>query len=52
MGHPSVASVIPGAAPAAQVERNVATFRHPIPAGLWAELKHEGLLREDAPVPA
>ena len=36
----------------AQVTRNVETFRHPIPAELWAELKHEGLLREDAPVPA
>ena len=52
MGHPVVAAVIPGAASGAQVERNVATFRHPIPADLWAELKHEGLLREDAPVPA
>jgi D-threo-aldose 1-dehydrogenase len=51
MGHPVVASVIPGAASAAQVERNVATFRYPIPARYWAELKSEGLLREDAPVP-
>ncbi len=51
MGHPVVSAVIPGAASAAQVERNVATFRHPIPADLWAELKAEGLLREDAPVP-
>jgi D-threo-aldose 1-dehydrogenase len=52
MGHRVVAAVIPGAASGAQVERNVATFRHPIPADLWAELKHEGLLREDAPVPS
>lgn len=52
LGHPSVASVIPGARSAAQVERNVANFRHPIPADLWAELKHEGLLRDNAPVPA
>ncbi len=52
MGHPVVSAVIPGAASAAQVERNVATFRHPIPADLWAELKAEGLLREEAPVPA
>jgi len=51
MGHPVVSAVIPGAASAAQVERNVATFRYPIPADLWAELKAEGLLREDAPVP-
>ncbi|CAN5670166.1 aldo/keto reductase [soil metagenome] len=52
LGHGSVASVIPGARSAVHVERNVAAFRHPIPADLWAELKHEGLLREDAPVPS
>ncbi len=51
LGHPSVASVIPGASSPAQQARNVAWFEHPIPADLWAELKHEGLLREDAPVP-
>lgn len=52
LGHPAVASVIPGAFQPEQVRRNVAAFSHPIPADLWAELKHEGLLREDAPVPA
>jgi D-threo-aldose 1-dehydrogenase len=52
LGHPAVASVIPGASSPAQLERNVATFSHAIPGDLWAELKHEGLLREDAPVPA
>jgi D-threo-aldose 1-dehydrogenase len=51
LGHRSVASVIPGASGPAQQERNVAAFRHPIPAELWAELKHDGLLRADAPVP-
>ncbi len=51
LGHPAVASVIPGAIAPAQVERNVAAFRHDIPAALWAELKHEGLLRADAPTP-
>jgi D-threo-aldose 1-dehydrogenase len=51
LGHPSVASVIPGALTPDQVRRNVAAFRHPIPADLWAELKHEGLLRADAPTP-
>lgn len=52
LGHPAVAAVIPGASSQAQSERNVAAFSHPIPSDLWAELKHEGLLREDAPVPA
>ena len=51
LGHPIVASIIPGAISRAQVERNVAAFRHPIPADLWAELKHEGLLHSEAPVP-
>jgi D-threo-aldose 1-dehydrogenase len=52
LGHPGVASVIPGASRPAQVERNVAAFRHPIPADLWTELKAERLLSEDAPVPS
>lgn len=52
LGHPAVAAVIPGASSQAQSERNGAAFSHPIPADLWAELKHEGLLRADAPVPA
>ena len=52
MGHPNAATVIPGARHAEHVERNVAAFQHPIPADLWAELKAERLIREDAPVPA
>ena len=50
-GTPSSASIIPGAISRAKVEKNVAAFRHPIPADLWAELKHEKLIRADAPVP-
>lgn len=52
LGHPSVAAVIPGARSASQVRRNLEVFRMDIPAALWAELQHEGLLRADAPVPA
>ena len=51
LGHPSVAAVIPGALLPEHVERNVTAFRHAIPAEFWAELKQEGLLRADAPVP-
>jgi D-threo-aldose 1-dehydrogenase len=50
-GHPSVASVVPGSLAPEHVTSNVAAFRHPIPPALWAELKHEGLLRADAPTP-
>lgn len=52
LGHPAVAAVIPGAFHPDQVRRNVAAFQHAIPADFWAELKAEGLLRADAPVPA
>jgi D-threo-aldose 1-dehydrogenase len=51
LGHPIVASVIPGAINSKQVAQNLAAFSHPIPADLWAEMKYEKLLREDAPVP-
>jgi D-threo-aldose 1-dehydrogenase len=51
LGHPIVASVIPGAISRAQVAQNLAAFNHLIPADLWGELKHKKLLRADAPVP-
>ena len=51
LGHPAVASVIPGPITPEQVGLNVAGFTQSIPPALWAELKAEGLLREDAPVP-
>jgi D-threo-aldose 1-dehydrogenase len=51
LGHPSVAAVFPGAIAPTQVQQNLAAMNVPIPADLWAELKHEKLLRADAPVP-
>lgn len=51
LGHPRVASVIPGARSPREIEQNVATLAAEIPADFWAELKHEGLVREDAPTP-
>jgi D-threo-aldose 1-dehydrogenase len=52
LGHPAVAAIIPGMNSPAQVREVVAWMRADIPAGLWAELKTEGLLAADAPVPA
>jgi D-threo-aldose 1-dehydrogenase len=52
LAHPLVAAIIPGAIRPEHVETNLHLLRHPIPAQLWAELKAEGLLSEDAPVPA
>ena len=51
LGHPIVASIIPGAITTKQVEQNLAAFRHKVPAELWAELKHGKLIRADAPTP-
>ena len=51
LAHPAVVSVGVGCRDAAQVRRNVQLFDTPLPAELWAELRDEGLLRADAPVP-
>jgi D-threo-aldose 1-dehydrogenase len=51
LGHPIVASIIPGAISAAQVEQNLAAFRCAIPPDFWAELKQGKLIRADAPTP-
>jgi D-threo-aldose 1-dehydrogenase len=52
LGHPRVASMIPGAISPEQVERNASLMRTAIPKDLWAELKREGLMPDAARVPA
>ena len=49
--HPAVASVIPGAQVAAEVEANVGLMDVAIPPGLWASLKDAGLVDPAAPTP-
>jgi D-threo-aldose 1-dehydrogenase len=51
LAHPAVQSVCVGARSAAQVARNASLYRESIAPELWLELKAEGLIREDAPVP-
>lgn len=51
LGHPAVVSVIPGPNSPEQVRTNLDWMRHRIPPDLWRELKHERLIRSDAPVP-
>ena len=51
LGLAEVASIVPGAVKPEEVAANVKLMTHLIPAGLWDELKHEGLLRQDCPVP-
>jgi D-threo-aldose 1-dehydrogenase len=52
VAHPAIPTVIPGTRTEAQMHANLEAFTAPIPAELWAELKADGLLREDAPTPA
>jgi D-threo-aldose 1-dehydrogenase len=51
LAHPAVVSVIPGMSSAAEVDAAVRWMSIPIPAACWQELRHEGLLRADAPIP-
>jgi D-threo-aldose 1-dehydrogenase len=51
LGHPAVATIALGMRSPDELARNVEIFAPEIPADLWAELKHEGLLRADAPTP-
>ncbi|WP_371614151.1 aldo/keto reductase [Streptomyces sp. NBC_00454] len=50
-GHPSVASVLTGARSPEEVRDTVEQLRRPIPDALWDELRAEGLLDPDTPVP-
>lgn len=52
LGHNAVASLVMGAVKPEEVADQVAELAAPIPASLWAELKAEGLLDADVPVPA
>jgi D-threo-aldose 1-dehydrogenase len=48
---PAVASVILGGVTPEEVERNAAALLHPIPQGLWRDLKSEGFLTSAVPTP-
>ena len=51
LAHPAVAAIIPGPRNAAEFTQNLALLRHPIPAGLWSDLREARLLHPDAPIP-
>jgi len=48
--HPCTVSVIPGGQGVSEMEGNLQAAAAVIPDALWAELKAQGLMREDAPV--
>jgi len=51
LGHPIVATVIPGPRSAAEARQNAEWFDVDIPASLWSDLAGEGLLHPHAPHP-
>lgn len=51
LAHPAVVSVVAGMASQAEVTENIERFAAPIPHALWDDLKTQGLLPADAPVP-
>ena len=52
LAHAAVSSVVAGARSRAEVDANVRLLRRPIPPAFWQELKAEGLLSAEAPVPS
>jgi D-threo-aldose 1-dehydrogenase len=52
LAHPAVVSVVAGVRRIDHLEEYPALFREPIPADLWAELRHEDLIVAGAPIPA
>ncbi len=51
LAHPIVSAIIPGAARPEEVMQNVASVAAPIPSAYWRDLKAQGLILPDAPVP-
>jgi D-threo-aldose 1-dehydrogenase len=49
--HPAVAAEVIGPRAPQHTAENAEAMRQPIPIDLWAELKHEGLLADEAPTP-
>jgi D-threo-aldose 1-dehydrogenase len=51
LAHAAVASVVTGMRSREEVAANLAHCRAHIPGDFWAELKRDGLIAQDAPVP-
>ena len=51
MAHPAVTTLVTGVRSVAHLDEYPALLAHPIPAALWEELRAEGLIAADAPVP-
>jgi len=51
LAHPAITCIIPSTRRAERVTENVELVRQAIPLAFWEELRHEGLIPREAPVP-
>ncbi|HEX2890708.1 MAG TPA: aldo/keto reductase [Vineibacter terrae] len=51
LAHPAVSGIVLGARSAQEIDENVAMARMDVPDALWAEIRREGLVDPEAPVP-
>jgi len=51
LGHPAVASVLPGLGSVARVTETAGLLRHEISGGFWVDLRTAGLVSASAPIP-
>ena len=51
MAHPTIATTIPGAKTPSEFAENLRLFQTSIPAALWADLRAEGLIPGECPIP-
>jgi D-threo-aldose 1-dehydrogenase len=51
LGHPAVQTVLTGCRSVDELNENVDAFQAPIPPTVWEDLKADGLLAAEAPVP-
>jgi D-threo-aldose 1-dehydrogenase len=52
LGHPAVASLVMGAVSPAEIADQIAELATPVSPALWSDLKAQGLLGADVPVPS
>ena len=51
LGHPAIASVLPGARSRAEFDDNRAMAQFPIPADFWGALRDRSLVHVESPLP-
>ena len=51
LAHPAVAAVIPGASQPERLAEDQAALETAIPSAFWQELREQGLVADDAPLP-